>query len=263
MLDQETILDAVRRIQERIQNYDPPKQEPTGVLELDGDEASAPVVEAPAVSQSTVSTTNIWHHPDAHPVVLDLMLFRQYGPQFLSWEAESLKRLIPEDFHTSGVSELNLSKIQAVKALHLVDTYWEDWEVFLWCTMSLNGVFPNFEIMQAPTVAQCLVSVDIANHLRDDVPWSDEVKAFLDVCFRHDGLFVRLDPINFITLQVDPTLADFKSVETRWQKVKESKKGPTGITPEDEQLRRMLTSYKYLEESRAHLRQQLNLVGRT
>lgn len=260
MLDQDTVLDAVRRIQNRIQDYDHGQQEPTGVLEVDGAEDSAPV-EAPAANASAVTAANLWHHPDAHPVVLDLVLFKHYGPQFLAWEAESLKRAISEDFRTSGVSELNLAKIQAVKTLHLVDSYWEDWEVFLWCTMSLNGVFPDFSTMQAPSAAQCLVSVDTANHLRDDMPWSDELKAFLEVCFRHDGVLVRVEPVNFITMNVDSTIANFKSIEERWPKVRDTRRAPSAETPEDEQLRRMLTAFGYLEESRARLRHQLGLVS--
>lgn len=259
MFDQDTALEAVRRIRARIQEFDHDNQDPTEVLEVVGEEPLAPV-EAKASNISSVTKSNIWHHPDSHPIVLDLILFRHYGPQFLEWEAETLRRHIPEDFHSSSLSELNLTKIQAVKTLHLVDTFWEDWEVFLWCAMALNGVFPDFSIMQAPTAAQCLVAVDTANRLRDDMPWSEEVKTFIEVSFRHDGLLVRVDPINFITMQRDPDLADFKSIEARWPKVLASRKPPTGETPEDEQLRRMFTAHEFLEESRARLRHQLNLV---
>lgn len=259
MLDQDTALGAVRRIQERIREFDHERQEPTEVLEVVGDDVPLPA-EASTVNLTAVTKSNIWHHPETHPIVLDLILFRHYGPQFLEWEADSLRRAIPEDFHASSLSELNLAKIQAVKTLHLVDTYWEDWEVFLWCTMALNGVFPDFSMMQAPTAAQCLVSVDTANRLRDDMPWADEVKSFIEVSFRHDGLLMRLDPINFITIQRSPDLADFKSIEDRWAKTRETHRPPTGQTPEDEQVRRMFGAHEYLEESRARLRHQLGLV---
>ena len=259
MLDQETALDAVRHIQKRIQQFDHARQDPTEVLEVTGEEESTPV-EAATTNFAAVTKANFWHHPDTHPVALDLVLLRRYGPQFLEWEAETLRRAVPEDFHSSSLSELNLTKIQAVRTLHLVDTFWEDWEVFLWCTMALNGIFPDFSVLQAPTVAQCLVAVDTANHLRDDMPWGVEVKTFLDVCFRHDGLLVRLDPIDFLEITRDPTLADFKSIEDRWPKVRAARRAPAGETPEDEQLRRLLAAHLYLEESRGRLRHQLGLV---
>lgn len=258
-MDQDIALDVVRRIQERIRQFDHDKQDPTEVLEVVGEEESTPV-EMPVPNITAVTKSNFWHHPDSHPVALDLALLHHYGPQFLEWEAETLRRVIPEDFHSSSLSELNLTKIQAIKTLHLVDTYWEDWEVFLWCTIALNGVFPDFSVLQAPTAAQCLVSVDIANFIRDDMPWFEEVKAFIDVCFRHDGLLMRVDPISFIDMKRDPTLANFKSVEDRWPKVLKTHNAPKGETPEDEQLRRMLAAHEYLEESRARLHHQLGLV---
>lgn len=258
MLDQDMALDAVRHIQERIRQYDAERQDPTEVIEVVGDDEPGRV-EVQTPNLTAVTKSSLWHHPDAHPVVLDLVLFRHYGPEFLQWEADSLRRAVHEDF-SSSLSELNLAKIQTIKTLHLVDTYWEDWEVFLWCSMALNGVFPDFAILQAPTAAQCLVSVDIANTLRDDETWSDEVKSFIEVSFRHDGLLVRLAPINFITIDRDPELADFKSIEDRWPKVRDTRRAPKGETPEDEQLRRMLGAHEYLEESRARLRHQLTLV---
>lgn len=259
MIDQETALDAVRHIQGRMKQFDHERQDPTEVIEVVSEEESVPV-EAVAANISAVTKTNFWHHPDTHPIALDLALLRRYGPQFLEWEAATIRHAVFEDF-SSSLSEINLTKIQAVKAMHLVDTFWEDWEVFLWCTMSLNGIFPDFSVLQAPTVVQCLMAIDIANHLRDDMPWSDEVKAFIEVSFRHDGLYISLAPADFITVTRDPTLADFKSIEERWIKVRSARRAPTAETPEDEQLRRLLAASAHLEESRERLRHQLGLVA--
>jgi len=260
MFDQETAADALRHIQMRIRQYDAVNQDPTDVIEVVGESPATPT-EVTNHPPTTVTKSNIWHHPDAHPVALDVALLGHYGPQYLQWEAETLKRVVPEDFQTSSLSELNLAKIQVVKTLHLVDSYWDDWEVFLWCSMPMNNLFPDFGVLQAPTAAQCLVSIDIANHLRDDVPWSDEVKAFIEVSFRHDGLYEKLEPANFITIQCGPNLANFKYIEDHWPKVRDTKKAPKGETPEDEQLRRMLSAHEYLEENRARLRHQMKLVS--
>lgn len=260
MIDQETALDAVRHIQRRMKQFDHGRQDPTEVLDVIDAEDSAPV-EAVAANTAAVTAKNFWHHPDTHPIALDLMLLRRYGPQFLEWEAETLRRAVSEDFHSSNLSEVNLTKLQAVKALHLVDTFWEDWEVFLWCTMSLNGIFPDFSVLQAPTVPQCLLAIDTANHLRDDMPWGEEIKAFLEVSFRHDGLLVALAPIDFIKIARDPDLADFQGIEARWPKVRASRRAPGAETPEDEQLRRMLAAHESLEENRERLRHQLSLVA--
>lgn len=198
------------------------EEEPKGTLEV-------------AAPPSTVSAKNIFRHPDAHPYVLDLLLLQRFGPEWLSWEGESLLLLVPESFG-QVLSDLNLAKVQAMKTLHLVDTYWKQWEIFLWCTMSLNGGFPNFAVLQVPTVAQCLVSIDIANCVREDVVFGEEVKGFLGGVYWHDGIHLLIPPT--------PTLSLLS----------------TGSIPESVQKERAAVAEGYLEESRTRLRAQLEMV---
>lgn len=206
-----------------------------------------------------VTLANIWGHPDAHPIVLDLLLIRKYGPEWLLLEPETLQALIPEDFGGKSLSDLNLSKLQACKTVHAVRTFWERWEVFTWCTMSFNGEFPDFEIMQVPTVAQAMVAVDCANRIRTDVPWNDEMKAYLSMLCQHEGLLVPIPPIDFVKVEGDFGV-DVARVRARWPDVRSSSP-VSGDTPEDEQLRRMQTANDFLEESRSRLNAQLAMVS--
>lgn len=205
-----------------------------------------------------VTFDNIFRHPDAHPIVLDLIMLRKYGPEWLDWEAETIEYVIPHDFGVQPASGVNLGKLNACKALHLVDSFWERWEVFAWCTMGLNGMFPDIQVMQVPTVAQCLVAADIANRIREDVSWSEEMKLYLQTVFKFEGTFVPQPPLEFV-----PVIApahDVEEIDKRWDSVRAGGRAPGGETVVDEQLRRMLTQYQYLEESRARLRQQMELV---
>lgn len=260
---EDPVLLAMQRVQRQLDEPHVIKEdsEPTEVLETINE---APAVVEPHVPPPPplVTLANFLRHPDTHPLVLDLVLLRKYGPEWLSWEIETLERRMPEDFRVDSISALSLTKIQAVRALHFVDTYWQDWEIFLWCTMALNGLFPDFEVMQVPTVAQVLVSVDIANRIRDNMTWGDEIKIFIEQVYRHDCILTPLEPTTFITIEREEGLpGDFKEIAQRWPEVRSSEKPPKGETIEDEQLRRMLTAYTYLEESRARLRAQLPLVN--
>jgi hypothetical protein len=231
------------------------------------DDAATVVVEEGSKDRPSTATTaaapaenvtpkNLWRHPDAHPIALDLLLLRKYGPDWLGWEPETLQLLIPEDFNTPSLSDLNLSKLQACKALHLVDTFWQQWEIFIACLMPFNSEFPDFNVMQVPTVAQCLVACDIAARIRDDVQWSDEMKAYMGVVYQHDGIFLPLPPADFMDLEA-PEEIDQKKLAVRWNEVRSAGKAPTGDTPMDEQLRRLLIVNGFLEESRARLTHQL------
>lgn len=212
-----------------------------------------------------VTASSIWRHPDAHPIVLDLLLIRKYGPEWMLLEPETLQHVVPGDFNTQSLSDLNLSKLMACRALHSVETFWHQWEIFTWCTMSLNGEFPDFEMMQVPTVAQAMVAVDCANRIRTDVSWNDETKTYLAVLHRHEGILVPVEPLDFVEMHLSsPEAIDFGvdlgAVRARWPAVRAGNKAPIGDTPEDEQLRRMLTVRDFLEESRARLRLQLAMV---
>lgn len=207
---------------------------------------------------SGVTRSNIWQHPDAHPIVLDFALLNKYGPEWLEWEPETVQLAISQDFGTSGLSDLNLAKIQACKTLHLVDSFWERWEVYLWCTMPFNSEFPDFRLMQVPAVGQVLVSCDIAARIRDDVAWSEEVKEFIAAVYKHDDIFLPLPPADFITLPA-PEIIDAAALAREWPKVRASGRTPTGGTIQDEQLRRLLSVNDYLEESRTRLQKQLAL----
>lgn len=212
----------------------------------------------PSASPSSVSIRNCFRHPDAHPVLLDLVLLRKYGVDFLGWQGETLEHVVPQDF-SSSLSHVNLSKIQACKTLHLVDSFWNQWEVFSWLTMALNGIPPDFEIMQVPTTAMAAVAVDIANRVRTDVPWSGEVKAFIRTLMEHDGIHVTLSPLEF----VDPTSIEainIPLITSRWGDVRASNKVPQEESVEGEQLRRMLVVHNYVREFQDKLRDQLEIL---
>lgn len=217
-------------------------------------------VAAPDDDDGPVTSQNFFQHPDTHPVLLDLVLLRKYGPEWMEWEVETLDLRISSDFKVS-ISDLNMHKVQAMKTLHFIDTYWEEWHVFCWVTMALNGVPPDFKVMQVPTVAQCMVSVDVANRVRQDVPFSLEINDYIEQVHMHDGIFVPIEPLEWVTMDdVEDYPVDIEEIRKRWPEVRKDGKQLQSTTVENEQLNRMLDVREYLEESRAALRAQLPLV---
>jgi hypothetical protein len=241
------------------------EEDPTVVVETtQGDERVSPtahvVPELAKSKLSNVSVANIFRSPDTHPLVLDLALLRKYKTEWLGWELETIVSRVTTDFGTPTVSDVNMEKVQACKALHLVDDFWLKWEVFLPCCAAFNGMFADFRNMQQPDVAECMVAVDIANRIRDDMQWSGEVKAFLAVVHRHQSCMCPLPPLDFVTLDTEAYPVDCASIMARWPLVRATGKPPTGDTIEDEQLRRMLGSWAYLEVFRTRLTSQLQVL---
>lgn len=238
-------------------------EDPTVVVETaQGDESAAGVPASRADTHKVAAATpdNFLRNPETHPIVLDLVLMNKYGMSWLGWELETLAAKLQEDFHTPTVADVNLEKIQACKTLHLVDDFWLRWEIFLPCVAAFNGHLADFESMQAPTVAECLVAVDIANRIRDDVQWSGELKTYLAVVHRHDGELVPQPPLDFVLVDTTDLHVDCSEVSRRWPEVRAKGQIPAGASIEDEQLRKMLGSWVYLEAMRTRLASQLLTV---
>lgn len=208
-----------------------------------------------------VTSQNFFQHPDTHPVLLDLALLRKYGPEWMVWEPEVLELRARVDFRVSDVSDINMHKVQAMKTLHFIDTFWEEWHVFVWCCMAFNGVPPDFKMMQVPTVAQCMVAVDVANRVRQDVKFSDELNDYIEQVHLHDGIFVPTEPLEWVTMDdVEDYPVDVEEIRRRWPDIRKESRELPPTSVENEQLNRMLGVREYLEEYRAALRYQLPLV---
>jgi len=217
-------------------------------------------VHSNGIIDTGVTLRNVFSHPEAHPILLDLLLAKQYGQDWLGWEPETLEHFVPLDFKVKEISGLAMSKLMACKTLHMVDTYWKQWEVFNWCTMPFNNLYPDFEVMQVPTVAQCLISVDIAERIRNDVEWSEEVKRYIGTVYRHDGIFCTIAPTHFVNIDTADFVIDCKELHKLWPTVRETQIAPDDQTIMGEQLRLLLSVYKYLKANQDTLRNQLKLV---
>jgi hypothetical protein len=203
---------------------------------------------------------NLFQHHDAHPYVLGVLLLHKYGVGWMEWEPETIVARILHDFKTSSVSDLVLDKIQAVKTLHYTESFWTRWEVFIACAMPFTGFHPDFDMMQVPTATQCAVAVHIANKLRANVPWSDEVKGFIATAQKFDGVLCTVEPLEFAPVDSEGHWVDCEAIRKRWPAVRDSGVAPTKQTVEDEQLRRLLAIHLEVKASDKRLQEQMRMV---
>lgn len=214
------------------------------------------------VKSAKVTNINLFQQPEAHPTVLDLVLLRKYGPEWLTWEPETLAWRIPQDFKSTGVSDLNMHKVQAMKTLHYNDNFWQQWEIFNWCCQPFNNQYPNFEVMQVPSTAQVMVAISTATDVRGDMVWGDEVETFMRAACRFDGIFHPPAPLDFLHVGTENAVIDQDAIKERWPAVRRTAVMPKASSIVDEQLRRMLEVDTYLTVNRKRLQEQMSLVLR-
>lgn len=203
---------------------------------------------------------NLLQHPDSHPVVLDVMLLRDYGPEWLEWDFETLLYRLRKDYNTPNVSDVTKDKLQGIKAIHMVDSFWQDWDVFSHITLAFNSVPVDFSVAPQITLKQASVAVDMAKRMRGEVPWSEEMLAFLHQLHIFDGYAVSIPPLEFITVDAEAYPVDEEEVKRRWPEVKAARKVEPKLTPENVQLSLLLELYEELEASRELLAEQLPML---
>lgn len=154
-----------------------------------------------AVTLSPVSQNNIFSHYEAHPVAIDVVMLSKYGPDWFSWEPETLWTLISQDFSTS-ISELNKNKIMAVKTLHVVSSFWEQWEVFVPVATAFTGLVPRFDVFQLPSLPMIWATVEMADEVRKH-EYGEEVGRFIATVARHDSVWYLPPPLDFAQTYVN------------------------------------------------------------
>lgn len=224
-----------------------------------------------------VTKTNIWVHHDAHPVVLDVLLLNQYKTEWFTWSPETLWKEIKEDFRVPSIHDHVKAKIQAMKTLHITDSFWKQWEVFCWINQALNNNIPDFRVLQKPSLSQLLNSVDIATLTRNDSVFALDIQDFVAAAVVEDGVFYVPEPIQFCQdeietlltrIQIEDASSTIKAVQKRFDELRSY--GPdfwTSTTAPvleenvvDVQAAKLLVAWNYLSMRRQQMQKQLELL---
>jgi hypothetical protein len=170
--------------------------------------------ESPVSRVTPLTRQTAFTYADTHPLVFDRFLADKYGVHWLVWEPETLWATITKDFSLkSGISNHARSGIQSVKTIHAVDAFFLDWQATQWCTQGLDGVPPDFEVLQESTPGQIMHAVTCAQRLRGPMPYADEVQSWMAACFLNNGLVYAPPPVEFIQDEIAETQAKCKKCD--------------------------------------------------
>jgi len=154
-------------------------------------------------ASTKLTPATIFAHHDAHPVVLDALMITAFQKDWWEWDADTIWEAITQYFGPKtgrgtgiNISELNKNKIQAVKVLHGSDGFWKGWEVFAPTLQPLVNNIPRFDVLQAPTTAQLMAGIDIANSVVRH-SFSEEVARFVAASCLNDGVWYLPPPLDF------------------------------------------------------------------
>lgn len=126
-------------------------------------------------------------NPSTHALVLGLILLKEFGPECLAWEPETVWTEVEKTWGTT-VSEINKNKIQAVRLCYVQDTPYREWEIFEDVAAALNGVIPRFDVLQRPTAAHAAAALDMLGQIREGYPIHDQVYRYCAAVLMDTGV---------------------------------------------------------------------------
>lgn len=185
------------------------KKEEDETLELEkdaGEEIMPPSPEDPTVAPpapsipKSLTSRSVFSHPEAHPVALDVVLLKHFQLDWLSWLPETLFPEIQNTFNTS-IAEVNKIKILAIQTLHVIDAFWEEWEVFEKTIWALNGMIPRVDAVQPPDLPMLFAGIDSVNHIAQN-KFGEEIARYTAAVFLHEGVIYAPPPFDFCQIYI-------------------------------------------------------------
>lgn len=139
--------------------------------------------------------TNLWRDPEAHPLVLALVLLDTYGDEVLGWDGEVLRVTLIRDSRQPTGSVW--TKIQAVRTLLNSPSPWRQWEVLHWLALGLAGEAPNFIYMEQPDLGHIGACIDMMRIVDPSREFGEEVDKFVATVLKQDGFPWAPPPLTF------------------------------------------------------------------
>ncbi len=161
----------------------------------------------------SITTKNIWRHPNAHPLVLLTLLLNKYGPDYLEWEPEALRGTLKKD----GVqmSESVWTKILAARVLMTSPSPWRQWEQFHWISYGLAGRAPNFVYLERPELGFIMSATDTMKMADRTRPMAEELTKYTAAVLRDNGIMLAPPPLQFAQEELNDRRLRCKKCGTR------------------------------------------------
>lgn len=164
-----------------------------------------------------------WAEPleSADPIVLSLMLIKNFQNKWTEWEPETLWSEMVSRMGFIPSEDLR-GRIMAIRLLIGTDRFHTDFQVFEKVVLTLNGRKPVFNTMQAVSPEEIARALTWATKLQER-DFDEKVLAYIAaVCF-DEGLYYLPDPLHIAQKQLDRLLKNDglrDSVMKRWEAVK-------------------------------------------
>jgi len=122
--------------------------------------------------------SSLFNRPEIHPLVLDVGLVEIFGPEWITWDGDSVAMAAARQSGGS-VSRATQSKINGLLVLHGTHGYWEDWRAFEDVSWGLSGHQVDLAQLTPLTAVVLLYGYRTAKWIDSKSEFSDDVIAYI------------------------------------------------------------------------------------
>lgn len=193
---------------------------------------------------------------ETHPLILNLLLLKEFGLEYLGWEPETCWVEIERSWGTT-ISEINRNKIQAIRTCHVSDSPYEKWEIFEKVAMGFVGLTPKFDLIQKATPHRAALALDVMSQVREKQPVSDEVYKYVAAVMMDSGLTYGPGPMEPSNKYLTKFIDSEKQAEVKNALLVRKKPTFSGNNENDIQLMKAISVKDFLESASRTLLTQL------
>lgn len=152
----------------------------------------------------------ILDRPDAAPMAIAKWMAATYGPEWNTWENETIRAKLFHDFGVA-MSQTTSDRVFAIKAAMNSTQPLEDWYAFNQVAMALCGSGADFLVLAAPTPAMAIFAFEFCKTYHPDFEPEDEVLKYIACIMYINGIFTP-----------PPSLYDDVNIIMKWMTTKET-----------------------------------------
>ena len=208
------------------------------------------------ISGGPVIPKQAFTNRETHPLILNLLLLKEFGPEYLGWEPETCWLEIGRSWGTT-ISEVNRNKIQAVRTCHVSDGPYERWEVFEKVAMGFVGLTPKFDLIQRPTSHRAALALDIMGQIKEDHKISDEIYKYVAAVMLDSGVVYGPGPMEPSNKYLTKFVGSERQAEVKKAVLDHKKPTFDGKNETDIQLMKTTSIKDFLESASRSLLTQL------
>ena len=150
---------------------------------------------------------------ETHAIVLYVLMMASYGEEWLDWDTATVYLELREDFGTEPSSE-TMDMLSCVQMIMTTGQFFNRLDAFIGTCNTLSTGSPSFAVFDPATTPEIVWAITEVSLMRELLPFSYDVKAYMKVALKADGIDPSdyPDVLGHIFATKDPSSNEVKKI---------------------------------------------------